>query len=165
VSGARNPLASGVGMSSLQVRCRQKPRVISRRVVPTRTHCRYLPVTPMSRVNSYQGHLILHKLRTRRYNFAARGGSGSASGFGRQALVRAGRRENGPRGIETSGAPIGRFDSPTHQSLPLVNRWTTFRLCSAAFLEILCSVECTVLRGKFRQGFGLRRIDCKMCGG
>jgi hypothetical protein len=32
------------------------------------------------------------------------------------------------------------------QSLPLVNRRTTFYLCFAAFLEIFSSVECRILR-------------------
>src|SRR5258708_2448962 len=52
-----------------------------------------------------------------------------------------------------------------HRSLPLVNGWSTFRLCLAAFLEVLGSVESTVLRGEFRQRVCVRRIDRKMWGG
>jgi hypothetical protein len=72
--------------------------------------------------------------------------------------------------IKMRGAPKGTFGAsralcPERRSFPLVNRWTTFRLCPAAFLEILSFIECPVLRVQFRQRVRLRRIDREMRGG
>ena len=53
-------------------------------------------------------------------------------------------------------------DAAPRQSFALVNWLAIFCLGSPAFLEVLGSVERSILRIESRYGFGLRGIDCQM---